>query len=827
MDTPRAYVADESQEQSRMLPDIAGAGEHSPAQPSDDPNDQRLQHIEALEAEDLAAAEDLQRREVALQAARRAHEEQRRARRRTINQLRTDEEGPLDSDSQVGSTTNGVLNQIQSQLGTLTELISANRREMLERFRGLENAGDASLAQLRPTMAGANPAPQVQFAPQPPPAQFPQFQPPATGPAPFLLGSAGPRLNDPHQRVPRPSAITPFTFDGGFAAGQVANPQPGRNWPPFPPQYGQARQSAAGAANAAASSDMAQSFRRNDYPRSKDIGHFDPDDEKTKAYLWWQKLEHFTVVSRYGKAETLPVLMSCMQGRAETWISSIQPIPTTCAQWRKAFLQEFIPSATKAHMDLDVRKFEPDKETMSAYLHEKYSLVGQWQVANALERGLLDEDRDAIRDIVGRISIMDLIFYVHQGLPAEWKLETDNVKASAQSWSDYRSAMVEKEDTVRNAHAERQALMRSSISRQTPRADATSKFTTRAVPTVARPQPDNEKKKARAEDRALGRCYLCQTVGHFARDCPSNPDSARGVRRDERLAARRAMAGEAIPHSSGEEDSGESDEEDRVGTVAIARRIGSLVEEVGLSALPDDDQAFVRGLKSDLPGSRFRITQAGTLAVWVDGSPRRYDICPDSGADLSTISSSTLAAVSPGAKILAPAKVEIQGYAGGMAQKPTGVVRLPLHFQAVNGKRVSREAEFHVVSECADGWLLGADNLAHFGFVVNLRDRVVTLADDNTIKIPLRNGKGVDPAARLLVVSRSITIPAHASALVPVRPPRQEATLQPYLFQNDDLSDQWISAGKGLVGPQTLGVLFLNASDRTLARSRGRPSTRP
>ncbi|KAE8180211.1 hypothetical protein CF336_g9366, partial [Tilletia laevis] len=248
----------------------------------------------------------------------------------------------------------------------------------------------------------------------------------------------------------------------------------------------------------------------------------------------------------------------------------------------------------------------------------------------------------------------------------------------------------------------------------------------------------------------------------------------------------------------GEEDSGESDEEDRVGTVAIARRIGSLVEEVGLSALPDDDQAFVRGLKSDLPGSRFRITQAGTLAVWVDGSPRRYDICPDSGADLSTISSSTLAAVSPGAKILAPAKVEIQGYAGGMAQKPTGVVRLPLHFQAVNGKRVSREAEFHVVSECADGWLLGADNLAHFGFVVNLRDRVVTLADDNTIKIPLRNGKGVDPAARLLVVSRSITIPAHASALVPVRPPRQEATLQPYLFQNDDLSDQWISAGKGL-----------------------------
>ncbi|CAD7060206.1 unnamed protein product, partial [Tilletia caries] len=80
---------------------------------------------------------------------------------------------------------------------------------------------------------------------------------------------------------------------------------------------------------------------------------------------------------------------------------------------------------------------------------------------------------------------MDLIFYVHQGLPAEWKLETDNVKASAQSWSDYRSAMVEKEDTVRNAHAERQALMRSSISRQTPRAEVAPRFTSRAVPTVA------------------------------------------------------------------------------------------------------------------------------------------------------------------------------------------------------------------------------------------------------------------------------------------------------------------------------------------------------
>ncbi|CAD6923862.1 unnamed protein product, partial [Tilletia controversa] len=152
MDPQRAYVADESQEQSRMLPDTAGAGERSPAQQSDDPDASRLQHIEALEAEDLAAAEDLQRREAALQAARRSHEEQRRARRRTIQQLRTDDQGPqpMDSVSQAGSVANGALSQIQAQLGTLTELISANRREMLERFRNLESAGDASLAQPRP-----------------------------------------------------------------------------------------------------------------------------------------------------------------------------------------------------------------------------------------------------------------------------------------------------------------------------------------------------------------------------------------------------------------------------------------------------------------------------------------------------------------------------------------------------------------------------------------------------------------------------------------------------------------------------------------------------
>ncbi|CAD6905262.1 unnamed protein product, partial [Tilletia controversa] len=150
MDPQRAYVADESQEQSRMLPDTAG--ERSPAQQSDDPDASRLQHIEALEAEDLAAAEDLQRREAALQAARRSHEEQRRARRRTIQQFRTDDQGPqpMDSVSQAGSVANGALSQIQAQLGTLTELISANRREMLERFRNLESAGDASLAQPRP-----------------------------------------------------------------------------------------------------------------------------------------------------------------------------------------------------------------------------------------------------------------------------------------------------------------------------------------------------------------------------------------------------------------------------------------------------------------------------------------------------------------------------------------------------------------------------------------------------------------------------------------------------------------------------------------------------
>ncbi|KAL9934300.1 hypothetical protein V8E36_006756 [Tilletia maclaganii] len=77
---------------------------------------------------------------------------------------------------------------------------------------------------------------------------------------------------------------------------------------------------------------------RSAFPKSKDIGSFNPDGKPggsdsrssgTRAYLWWQKVEHFVVMAGYTRQQVLPALMGCMEGRAETWIASTQPIPIT------------------------------------------------------------------------------------------------------------------------------------------------------------------------------------------------------------------------------------------------------------------------------------------------------------------------------------------------------------------------------------------------------------------------------------------------------------------------------------------------------------------
>jgi len=109
---------------------------------------------------------------------------------------------------------------------------------------------------------------------------------------------------------------------------------------------------------------------RSSFPKAKEIGSFNPDGRQgssdsrsagTKAYLWWQKVEHFVVMAGYTRQQVLLVLMGCMEGRAETWIASTQPIPITWAEWRKAFLTEFIPSTAVATKELKARHFRPKR----------------------------------------------------------------------------------------------------------------------------------------------------------------------------------------------------------------------------------------------------------------------------------------------------------------------------------------------------------------------------------------------------------------------------------------------------------------------------------
>ncbi|KAL9934299.1 hypothetical protein V8E36_006755, partial [Tilletia maclaganii] len=329
-----------------------------------------------------------------------------------------------------------------------------------------------------------------------------------------------------------------------------------------------------------------------------------------------------------------------------------------------------------------------------------------------------------------------------------------------------------------------------------------------------------EARRIKSEDRAAGRCFVCRGEGHFARDCPIDPDRARAVRNGERRAVRRALFEQVqalCPDTDEEDEADREDASDLPVSDAVTRRVGRVqVQADELDAQEVDDEATIRRVNDDVPGTRFRSAPSCKLSVWVEGSSVRHDICPDSGADLFTISEKTLAAIAPHAERLPPAQVGIRGYAGAETQTPSAVVRLNLHFCTTAGTRLTKEAEFHVVRDCADGWLLGADNLAHFGFTVNLRDRCVQLAEDTSTRLPLREGKGVDPSARLLLVAQDITVPANSCILIPVHGPSQEATLDPYIFALDDQPDQITAAGRGLVGPQTRAVLMTNTASQSI-----------
>ncbi|KAL9934242.1 hypothetical protein V8E36_006698 [Tilletia maclaganii] len=191
------------------------------------------------------------------------------------------------------------------------------------------------------------------------------------------------------------------------------------------------------------------------------------------------------------------------------------------------------------------------------------------------------------------------------------------------------------------------------------RAQAASARTSERLAGREKDAPDftsEETKRIKAEDRAAGRCFVCRGEGHFARDCPNDPDRARAVRKGEVSAVRRALIeqAEALRPDSDEEDTAESKTEN-----TVPRRVGRVqVQADELDAQEVDDEVTVRHVHGDLPGTRFRSAPSCKLSVWVEGSGVRYDICPDSGADLSTISEKTLAAIAPTPSVCLLRKLE-------------------------------------------------------------------------------------------------------------------------------------------------------------------------
>ncbi|KAE8245644.1 hypothetical protein A4X06_0g5522 [Tilletia controversa] len=411
-----------------------------------------------------------------------------------------------------------------------------------------------------------------------------------------------------------------------------------------------------------------------------------------------------------------------MRGEAKDWFDSLFPRPTTWQEWRATFFQKWTEDPSSAALKMLNRMFKPTREALSTYRYDKYWLIGMESVARLLiyKSPGVDAAEEDVMPLLNQRSVSELVGLVHNGLPTTWQTRLYEPMETATSWNDYLLKMTKKESYIRaelnvgfrstpndddsdtDMGAGRTTWRRGEGGRFRKRGASTkrtskTKARTSAVASSSRSNPaplTEEERRQRKKAEGPRKWRLLRLP-------PNRPCRARLPQRSRR----EDESDESSSGSSSNEDEEDSCTDDATSDESTSehdvRRVRSVKIIRKTSTRPSGRE----------PGTLHRNTTTFKLCVRVEGQDR-YE-----RSEISLISTRALRSVAPDVERLPAQQIELHGFDDGDRQMTKSVVVLSVTFVGRDGEEKTEWCEFHEVDRCADGWLLGVDNMVEVGVV--------------------------------------------------------------------------------------------------------------